>query len=192
MIIRVVAGTFGGRRLDAPDRRSTHAMSERGRNALFNSVGGEIIGAKVLDAFAGSGAIGIEALSRGASSAVFVEKDRVAASIIAKNLKTLNIENKSTVIRTTVTNWLEASEPEKFDIIFADPPYHDPQFSTVEKLFALLKPKGLMVLSHPGIGEVPIRSGIVVVDNRSYGNLYLTFFRLDARKAFLLAKIKYS
>jgi 16S rRNA (guanine966-N2)-methyltransferase len=180
MIVRIIAGQFGGRKIDAPDRKSTHAMSERGRNAMFNSIGDEVQGARILDAFAGSGSIGIEALSRGATSAVFVEKDRIAANIIAKNLTMLDLEQRSKLIRTSVHNWIESMEPETFDIIFADPPYHDTQFSTVSRLFELLKPGGRMVLSHPGIGEVPIRSGIVVVDNRSYGNLYLTSFRRDS------------
>jgi len=180
VIVRIIAGSLGGRKIDAPDRSSTHAMSERARNALFNSIGAIINGQRVLDAFAGSGSIGIEALSRGASEAVFVERDRIACKIIAKNLTSLNLEDRSTLIRTTVSNWLDSAQPGLFDIIFVDPPYSDPQFSTVRRLFALLKPGALMVLSHSGKGEVPIQDGIVVVDNRSYGNLHLTFFRLDA------------
>ncbi len=179
MNIRVIAGIYGGRVLDAPDRRSTHAMSERARGALFNIIGQEIAGASVLDAFAGSGSLGIEAISRGADNATFIEKDRIAAKIITNNLSALHIENAK-VIKTTVHNWIDTSEPEGFDIIFVDPPYHDPQFSTVAHLFGLLKPSALMVLSHPGKGEVPSKTGVVVVDNRSYGNLNFTFYRRDA------------
>jgi len=180
-MVRIIAGEFGGRKIDAPDRTSTHAMSERGRNAMFNSIGNDIQSARVLDAFAGSGSIGIEALSRGAASATFVEKDRTAAHIIGKNLSMLHVEQRSDLLRTSVSQWLDTSEIEKFDIIFADPPYSDPQLSTVVRLLELLKPGALMVLSHPGIGEVPIPIGFVVVDNRSYGNLYLTSFRRNAR-----------
>ena len=82
-------------------------------------------------------------------------------------------------MRTSVTSWLNTREPEQFDVILVDPPYHDPQFSTVEKLLDLLNPSALMVLSHPGKGEVPTKNGVVVVDNRSYGNAYLTFYRRD-------------
>ncbi|HEY0965071.1 MAG TPA: 16S rRNA (guanine(966)-N(2))-methyltransferase RsmD [Candidatus Saccharimonadales bacterium] len=179
MNVRIVAGKYGGRKIDAPDRRSTHAMSERARNAMFNSLAGIVEGARVLDAFAGSGAIGIEALSRGAESVVFVEKDRIAAKIIAKNLEMLDIEDETQLIKTTVSNWISTSENERFDLIIADPPYHDPQFSTVHKLFGLLKPGGTMVLSHSGKGEVPFSNKIVVVDNRSYANAHLTFFRRE-------------
>lgn len=179
MNVRIVAGRFGGRKIDAPDRRSTHAMSERARNAMFNSLGDVVKGARVLDAFAGSGSVGIEALSRGAESTVFVEKDRIAAKIIAKNLEILGIEDESKLIKATVSNWISTSENEQFDLIIADPPYHDPQFSTVHKLFGLLKPGGTMVLSHSGKGEVPFSNKIVVVDNRSYANAHLTFFRRE-------------
>ena len=152
-------------------------MSERARGALFNIIGGEVGNARVLDAFAGSGSLGIEALSRGARAAVFVERDRIAARIIEENLDTLSADGQ--VIATTVNNWLDTANIEPFDLIFADPPYHDPQFSTVKKLLGLLKPGALMVLSHPGKGEVPSVSGVVVVDNRSYGNLNFTLYRRE-------------
>ena len=177
MNVRIIAGKYGGRIIDAPGRSSTHAMGERVRNALFNSIGGEVEGVRVLDAFAGSGAVGLEALSRGASFATFVEKDRIAAKIIAANCQLLGADTSSDVIKTTVSNWLETADPDLYDIIFADPPYHDEQFSTVKRLFGLLKPNGLMVLSHTGIREVPVQNEIVVVDNRSYGNAHLTYFR---------------
>lgn len=180
MIVRIIAGEFGGRKIDAPDRTTTHAMGERVRNAMFNSIGDDIVGATVLDAFAGSGSIGIEALSRGAKTATFVEKDRIACKVIAKNLTMLGLEARTKLIRTTVHNWLSTSTKQSYDFIFADPPYTDLQFSTVSELMGLLKPNGLMVLSNPGKGEVPLQSGIVVVDNRSYGNAYLTSFRRDA------------
>jgi len=176
MNVRIIAGSYGGRVIDAPGRQSTHAMSERARGALFNIIGEDIKGARVLDAFAGSGSLGIEALSRGAAEALFIEKDRIAAKIVQKNLDAVECTDAS-VIKTTVSNWLNTSTPEDFDIIFADPPYHDPQLSTVGRLLSLLKPGALMVLSHSGKGEVPSKTGVVVVDNRSYGNLNFTFYR---------------
>ena len=177
MRVKLIAGEFGGRFIQAPPGSTTHPMGERVRSAMFNSLGEAVRGARVLDAFAGSGAIGLEALSRGAESAVFVERDRVAQRVIAENINTVGASEKSIVIKTTVANWLESmSVTEEFDIIFVDPPYHNPQFSTVSRLMGLLKPGGYMILSHPGIGEVPIQNGIVVVDNRSYGGAHLTYF----------------
>ena len=180
--IRVIAGKYGGRKIDAPDfsNSRTKPMGERIRNAMFNRIGEEIRGARVLDAFAGTGSVGLEALSRGASFVTFVERDKIAQKILQKNVLSLGAENESEIIRTTVNNWLETSEPETYDIILADPPYHDLQLSTVSRLFGLLKPKGLMVLSHTGRGEGPnLENSIVVVDNRSYGNATLTSFRRE-------------
>ena len=180
--IRVIAGKYGGRKIDAPDfsNSRTKPMGERIRNAMFNRIGEEIKGARVLDAFAGTGSVGLEALSRGASFVTFVERDKIAQKILQKNVLSLGAENESEIIRTTVNNWLETAEPEMYDIILADPPYHDLQLSTVSRLFGLLKPKGLMVLSHTGRGEGPnLENSIVVVDNRSYGNATLTSFRRE-------------
>lgn len=178
--LRIIAGVYGGRPIDAPsyDNTRTKPMSERVRNALFNSLGDEVLGANVLDAFAGTGSLGLEALSRGARHATFVERDRLAQKIISNNLNTLGAVNNTTLVRTSIKQWLAQNPPQNFDLILADPPYHDTQLSTVGQLAGLLKVNGLMVLSHPGRGEVPnLINGIVVVDNRSYGNAYLTFFR---------------
>ena len=181
--IRVIAGRFGGRKIDAPDfsNSRTKPMGERIRNAMFNKVGSEIDGARVLDVFAGTGSVGLEALSRGAAYVTFVERDKIAQKILAKNIALLGVEDKTEIVRTSVNNWLDTADIENYDIIFADPPYHDPQFSTVSKILGLLKPKGLMVLSSPGRGEGPnlANTGIVVVDNRSYGNAQLTSFRRE-------------
>lgn len=177
--VRIISGKYGGRRIDAPDNTRTHPMSERIRNALFNSIASEVRGAEVADAFAGTGAVGFEALSRGARHVTFIEKDRIAQKILTKNIKTLDVENTTDIIKTTVSNWIDTYLGDGFDVIFADPPYHDTQFSTVERLFGLLKPGGLMVLSHPGRGEEPTKKGVVVVDNREYGNAFLTFYRRE-------------
>lgn len=179
MNIRIIAGLYGGRKIEAPDsdNRRTKPMGERIRNALFNRIGGEIKDASVLDAFAGTGAIGFEALSRGAAKIIFVERDRVAQNILSKNIVRLECEAKSQLIRSPVRAWIDTYNGDKFDIIFADPPYHDLQLSTVSLLMGLLKPNGLMVLSHTGRSEVPIQANIVVVDNRSYGTAHLTSYR---------------
>ncbi|MBM3209885.1 16S rRNA (guanine(966)-N(2))-methyltransferase RsmD [Candidatus Saccharibacteria bacterium] len=181
MHIRLIAGSLKGRRIAAPDNSRTHPMSERIRNAVFNSIGVEVQNARILDAFAGTGAVGFEAISRGAQSVLFIEKDRVAQKILNENIDTLELKNTK-LVRASVAGWCDTYKGEPFDIIFADPPYHDPQFSTVIKLFALLKPGALMVLSHPGKGEVPIQTGVVVVDNRSYGNAVLTYYRREHEK----------
>ncbi len=154
-------------------------MSERIRNALFNTLGEEVVGKRVLDTFAGSGAIGLEAISRGAKEVVFIEKDSIAAKLITKNIEKLGLHESSQLVKAPVFSWLKTFSGEAFDLIFADPPYHDPQLSTVMQLIDLLKPNGLMVLSYPGRGEAPTANGVVVVDNRSYGTAALVFYRKE-------------
>jgi len=177
MNVRIIAGRFGGRIIQAPEGKITHPMSERVRSSLFNILGNEIKDAEVLDAFAGSGSLGLEALSRGAKHATFIERDRLANQILIQNVGILNVEAESTVLQMNVASWITKNQDKLFDVIFTDPPYNDMQFSTVSRLCKLLSPKGLMVLSYPGRGEVPPVDGIVVVDNRSYGTAALNFYR---------------
>ena len=118
--MRVVAGEFGGRRLQAPRGRATRPTSDRVREALF-AILGEVSGARVLDLFAGSGALGIEALSRGAASAVFVERDHAAAAAIRRNLDVVGALDVE-VRRQDVLRFLGACE-DSFDLVFVDPPY---------------------------------------------------------------------
>ncbi len=178
MNIRLISGVYGGRVIEGSGTDRTHPMSERVRNSMFNIIGDEISGARVLDAFAGSGSLAFESLSRGADSAVLVERDRIAQKVIDANITTLKIDKKKAkLIKAPLASWLRTSDQEGFDIIFVDPPYHDMQFSTVAKLSGLLKPNGLMVLSYADNTEVPTELGVVVVDNRSYGNAALAFCR---------------
>jgi len=179
MNVRLIAGTFGGRIIEGSGTNRTHPMSERIRQSLFNIIGSEIEGATVLDAFAGSGSLGLESLSRGAVHATFIERDRVAQNVITKNIETLGVIENTKLIKAPVASWIETTDAQ-FDIIFADPPFHDPQLSTAMKLIKLLKPNGLMVLSYLGRGEVPTELGVVVVDNRSYGDAVLAFYRRES------------
>ena len=176
MRLRIISGEFGGRWITAPRGRTTHPMGDRVRSALFNMI--DVEGKEVLDAFAGSGALGLEALSRGAKFITFIERDRMAARIIDENITTLDVTDRAQVIQTSVANWMSTVKDTRFDIILADPPYYDPQFSTVSKLVKYLKPNWLMILSYSGRLRVPTVNGVVVVDNRSYGEAALAVFRL--------------
>ena len=176
MKLRIISGLYGGRNITAPDTDATHPMSERVRNAMFNIISTDIKDKKVLDAFAGSGAVGIEAISRGAAHTTFIERDRKASDALASNIELLGIHN-ATQIHGTVEAFVRSSR-DLFDIIFIDPPYDDLQLSTAFSLLSLLQPNGLMVLSYPGRGEAPSgANGVVVVDNRSYGTAALAFYQ---------------
>ncbi len=117
--MRVVAGEFRGRRLAAPRGRRTRPTADRVREALFSMLG-DLAGARVLDLYAGSGALGIEALSRGAGSAVFVERDPRAAAVIERNLAELGLEQR--VVTDEALRYL-ARAKSSFDLVFCDPPY---------------------------------------------------------------------
>lgn len=179
MRVRIIAGKYGSLLISTPKGHVTHPMGDRPKGAMFSSLGDQIKDAEVLDAFAGSGALGLEALSRGAKHATFVDRDNSAIEVLKENIKLLKCENETQVIKSGVATWADETD-KKFDIIFADPPYDNMQLSTVSHLFKLLKSNGLMVLSYPGRGEAPSgTNGVVVVDNRSYGNAALAFYRLD-------------
>jgi 16S rRNA (guanine966-N2)-methyltransferase len=123
--MRVVAGTLGSRRLRVPpgDRATLRPTSERVRAAMFNSLGslGAIDDARVWDLFAGSGALGIEALSRGASEATFVDQDRGAVATIRENLATLGLAGAAKVVCDDVPRWIAQADPA--DLVLVDPPY---------------------------------------------------------------------
>ena len=177
MNLRIISGIYGNRTIKALDTGVTHPMGERVRSSLFNIIGDVVKDAEVLDAFAGSGSLGLEALSRGAKHATFVERDRRAGQTLAGNIKTLGADDKSTISTMNLNAFIAKNSEKTYGVIFTDPPYDDLQLSTVSRLVKLLSPIGLMVLSYPGRGEVPTVDGIVVVDNRSYGTAALAFYR---------------
>jgi 16S rRNA (guanine966-N2)-methyltransferase len=179
MRLRVIAGSLGGRFFDGPDSFATHPMGERIRGAMFNSLG-NIEGYEILDAFAGSGALSFEAISRGAKHAIAIERDRKAQSIIDKNIKALGLQNKVKLIRASASAWSGTNEDKKFDVILCDPPYNNPQLSTVSGLIKHLKPNGLMVLSYSGRESTPTVNGVVVVDAKLYGDAALAIYRKGA------------
>jgi 16S rRNA (guanine966-N2)-methyltransferase len=176
MRLRVIAGTLGGRFFDSPDSQATHPMSERMRGSLFNILG-DISGKTVLDAFAGSGALSFEAVSRGAAQVLALEKDKIAQKIIARNIEALGAGERVQLIKANCRVWSEQHAGVTFDLVLLDPPYHDMQLSTVLLLTKHLNANGLMVLSYPGRDSAPTVNGVVVVDSRSYGDAALAFYR---------------
>ena len=134
--MRVVGGTAGGRRLHAPAGRALRPTSERVREAVFSSLEsmGGLDGAAVLDLFAGTGALGIEALSRGASHAVFVDADPDALAAVRSNLEATGLTGSGHVVRSDVVKFLERQN-DVFDVAFADPPY---EFQAWDEVLTLL------------------------------------------------------
>lgn len=122
--LRIIAGALGGRRIEVPGASAVRPTSERVREALFSILGERVAGARVLDAFAGSGALGLEAASRGALSVVFVEFDPTVAAVVAKNIERVGSPGGCRLLRADVLVALGGPElPGPFDLVLADPPY---------------------------------------------------------------------
>ena len=142
--VRVISGKYKGRELKSPKNAATHPMSDRAKNAMFNMLG-SVEGKTVLDLFAGTGALGLEALSRGAKSATFVERNPQVARVLKDNIKNAGVTEPYEVFTTDA--YRVALKPE-YDIIFIDPPYI--RFNLkVLKMKKYLKPGGILVVSSP-------------------------------------------
>ncbi len=160
--LRITSGIYGGRLINTPRNRGiTHPMGDRERTAIFNAIQHDLPGTTILDAFAGSGALGIEALSRGATHATFLENDKKAYKTITENLKKLNLRSTQLYKTPTALN-------QKFDIILADPPYENPQYALIIKLLTHLKPSGLLILSHPKTLDPPTLPNLTLLSNKTY------------------------
>jgi|SRR5688572_8497802 len=174
--MRIISGRLGGRVFDSPGSAKTHPMSDKMRGALFNILG-DIDGLTVLDAFAGSGALSFEAISRGAQSALAIDSDKSAQKAIDHNIKELGLTREVKLIKANANAWLSTNPEVRFDIVLCDPPYHDLQPNLIAKLAACVKPGGLLVLSWPGAETVPVLPELELVENRSYGDGQLGFYR---------------
>lgn len=150
---------------------ATHPMGERERLAMFNMIAGVLPGARILDAYAGSGALGIEALSRGADFCAFVERGVEAAQIIKGNLARLGLADMATVVKSNVADF---ETEEVFDIIIADPPYDHFNLAEVARLVKYLKNGGIMVVSCPD-DDIEI-SGLRLEKSRRYARAHILIF----------------
>lgn len=151
-------------------------MSDKVRGALFNALG-ELSGLTVLDAFAGSGACSIEAVSRGARSVLAIDVDVEAVKTIAKNVHALGLEEKITVRRKNISGWSRINQDKKFDIVLADPPYTDIRPDVLERLAVHVAEGGLLVLSWPGSESVREFPELDIVAHKSYGDAQLVFYK---------------
>jgi 16S rRNA (guanine(966)-N(2))-methyltransferase RsmD len=179
--MRIVAGTLKGRRLEAPAWDGLRPTSDKLRETLFNILGPRASGARVLDAFAGTGALGIEAVSRGAAHVTFIEHDRRAQALIAANLARCGVADGYVIIRSSVVRALDALRADPafvpFDIILLDPPYDQPSDVILPQAAALIAPGGLMVLEHARRQPAPEIAGALrrAREVRS-GDSMLSFF----------------
>lgn len=167
--MRIIAGTYGGRRLVAPKGLIARPTQDRVREAWFSILGQEVQDARVLDLFAGSGALGLEALSRGAASADFVEKARTSLEALEKNIETLGVREAAKVVKGDALKFAQGLSEGAYDIVFADPPY---DLGAGSKLIALFRARPyarILCIEHRAT------EALAGDDVRRYGDTALTF-----------------
>ena len=175
--MRVIAGTLRGKTFHELHKHRMHPMSEKIRGALFNVLG-DIEGLTFLDAFAGSGALSFEAVSRGAKSSIAIEKDRAAHSLIDKNVEELRLKKKVHVVRANTAGWSIHNAEKKFDIVLLDPPFSDMQPNLLTKLVKRhVKVRGLAILSAPMDFEAIDFENTELAVRKKYGDAQLAFYR---------------
>ncbi len=186
---RIIAGKARGTRLVAPTGRDTRPTSDKAKEALFSILAGQMVDSHVLDLFAGTGQIGLEALSRGASEAVLVEKDRAALTAIRQNLTRTGFEINCRVIPADVSRALQIleSEGKTFDIVFLDPPYAiaaEILQKLAPALSGLLVPSGAMViLEHDSSMPPPLTvTNLQLHRSCKYGTAMLSFYQARTEK----------
>lgn len=178
--LSVTSGEFRGRKLHAPDTAKIHPMGSREKMALFNSaiaVLGPLEGVeRVLDAYCGSGALGIEAISRGAQSAIFVDSAPEAIHATKENVLSLDISGKTEVIKSNIKNFTPVGQ---FGLILLDPPYDDFHPEDFSHLGNNLSKNGLLVLSHPEIDGDPAQffPNLAYLSTKSAARARISFFQ---------------
>ena len=180
--MRVITGKARGVQLKTPDGLTTRPTTDRVKEALFSIIQFEIPTARVLDLFGGTGQLGIEALSRGAKSAVFVDAGEPACRLIKENLRRTKLEKDAIVIRSDYLDYLKRCR-EKFDIVFLDPPYAEVFLENALKCITeidILETGGIIIAERPVGKELPWDfEGFTPSKDYKYGKTLLTIYRKD-------------
>ncbi len=177
--LRIIAGEAKGRKLRTLKGNETRPTSDRVREALFSSLGVRVVDANVLDLYAGSGALGIEALSRGASKATFVESSTEAAEVIRKNLTETRLGEESAVLNLAVEHFLDSQPVRTFDLVFLDPPYSLGMPLDPLRLLRSghLSEDALIVVEVSSRIDVQVPPGYHIVSEKRYGDTTLVFMK---------------
>jgi 16S rRNA (guanine(966)-N(2))-methyltransferase RsmD len=175
--LRIVAGTAKGRRLTAPRGSATRPTSDKVRAAIFNVLGQFFEGGEVLDLYAGTGAMALEALSRGCTRALCVESDRGAAAAIEKNAEACGFGDRLEVARGKVEETLTHLPAGAFFLVFIDPPYQQGPEGALARVARLLAPRGTVVAEHDRRRPPPERpEGLSRIDLRSFGDTGVSLY----------------
>lgn len=176
--MRIVRGSLGGRVLRAPHGAATRPTSEKVREAIFNILP-EVDGLQVLDMFAGSGALGIEALSRGAAHATFIDQAKPALAVLRQNLRELGLEDRATVLAgDAVVLGARHVPASPWQLVFVDPPYRSDLAVRAVQTLAHLAPEAVIVIEHDRRNAPPDELGSLLrTDQRRYGDTLVSFYR---------------
>lgn len=181
--MRIIAGEWKGRSLHVPRDAAFRPTTDRVKESVFNILAGRVswTGAAICDLYAGSGGLGLEALSRGASSATFVDRSTRSLAVLQRNIAALGAEQRSAIRRQDVDRFTR-SETRRYDVVFADPPYA--AFSAaqlLENIASLLRPSGIAVIEHGALQPLGTHPTLTAFAERRYGGTTITLFQsLDA------------
>jgi 16S rRNA (guanine966-N2)-methyltransferase len=173
--MRIIAGYLGGRTIEDVRGHRTHPMSEKIRGALFNTLG-DIVDLTVLDAFAGTGAVSIEAVSRGARCVRAFDNDKDASKTVIKNIHTLQLEKNIEFTAMNVSAWSDDHPDQLFDIVILDPPYDNMMVGLLRKLALHTRSGGVCVLSQPSTFDLALDS-FELIAQKEYSGASLAFYR---------------
>lgn len=175
--VRIIAGSARGLKLNTPDGLHTRPTADRVKEALFSSVAPLLSGSVVLDVFAGSGALGLEALSRGAARAVFCENDRRTFEILRENIEKVRVSDRATPVFGDALSYL-ASTNERFDIAFLDPPYASALYEKAfPSLYRILKPGALVVVEFEEANAPRFPDYFTEEKQKQYGRVHLAYLK---------------
>ena len=181
MTMRIIGGEHRGRKIKQPETEAARPTKDRIREAVFNMIAEIVPGSRVLDIFAGSGAYGLEALSRGAEEAVFIEKDRECSKVIAENIAVLGVSERANIMTGDAEKGVaRLAGDRRFDLVFADPPFNKGMTKNILIMinqYDILNPSGSVVIEHHQAEVLPDAEGeLSIRKQKTYGDIRISIF----------------
>ena len=180
--MRIIGGEFRGRKIEQPGTDASRPTKDRVREAVFNMIAAEVPGAKVLDIFAGSGAYGLESLSRGAEKALFIERDQTCVKAISGNISILGVSGRAEIITQDAETALAGFAGQAgFDLVFADPPFNRGMTKNILIMinhYDILNPSGFAVIEHHASESLPDAEGVLsICKQKTYGDISISVYK---------------
>jgi 16S rRNA (guanine966-N2)-methyltransferase len=177
--MRIISGQVSGQLLKFPKSKKIRPATSKVREAIFSILAQKTEKSFVLDLYAGSGSLGIEALSRGAKEAVFVDENKDSILMIRQNLNKIGFSKFSKIKKTSIENFFKYNK-EKFDLIFVDPPWSQINLGIFLSMHKFLKQDGIIIFLHPKHFKIKNMNDLKIIDKRNYGDSGVTFFKIPS------------